>query len=321
MISCYQISKRFQDVTVVNALTFVARPGEVLGFLGPNGAGKTTTMKMITGFLTPDEGEIEVCGFNVQENPLAVKQCIGYLPEGAPGYAEMTVLDFLRFMGRMRGLQGQRLREALERVLWLLSLESVVGQRLDTLSKGFRRRVGLAQAVIHDPAVLILDEPTDGLDPNQKHQVRELISHLAEEKTIILSTHILEEINAVCDRVIMIARGQLVAEGTPNQLEMYSRYHRAVSFEADIPFVVLDELKALSCVLDVEYDARRKQVTVIPTQGLYIFDEISEFLRQHDVVVRRLRMEAGRLDEVFRNLTQFTPRAVSDSPGHQQSWK
>ena len=311
MISCYQISKRFQGVTVVKELTFVAQTGQVLGFLGPNGAGKTTTMKMITGFLTPDAGEIEVCGMNVRENPLAVRRRIGYLPEGAPGYGEMRVLDFLRFIGQLRGLRGQALRDALERVLWLLNLENVSGQRIETLSKGFKRRVGLAQAVIHDPDVLILDEPTDGLDPNQKHQVRELIASMAAEKTIILSTHILEEVNAVCDRVIIIAKGQLVASGTPNQLELYSRYHRAVSFEADIPFALLDEIKALPCVLDVEYDARRKQVTVIPTQGLYIFDEISQFLRQHDVIVRRLRMEAGRLDEVFRHLTRFSPRDVT----------
>ncbi len=303
MISCYRISKRFHDHTVVRDLTFVAQTGEVLGFLGPNGAGKTTTMKMITGYLPPDTGEIEVCGLNVQAQPLAVKRCVGYLPEGAPGYGEMRVWDFLRFIGQMRGLRGSALQAGLERVVWLLDLEKVATQRIETLSKGFKRRVGLAQAVIHDPQVLILDEPTDGLDPNQKQQVRELITNMAQHKTIILSTHILEEVNAVCDRVIIIANGQLVARGTPHQLEMYSRYHRAVSFEADIPFTVLDQLKSLPCVLDVEYHARRKQITVIPTQGLYIFDEISHFLRQHDVVVRRLRMEAGRLDEVFRNLT------------------
>lgn len=308
MISCHRISKSFQGVTVVEELTFVAHAGQVLGFLGPNGAGKTTTMKMITGYLVPDSGEIEVCGMNAQEHPLAVRKRIGYLPEGAPGYGEMDVLGFLRFIGQLRGLRGQALRDALDRVLWLLNLEGVSGQRIETLSKGFKRRVGLAQAVIHDPDVLILDEPTDGLDPNQKHQVRELIASMAAEKTIILSTHILEEVNAVCDRVIVIARGQLVAEGTPNQLELYSRYHRAVSFEADIPFALLDQIRALPCVLDVEYDARRKQVTVIPTQGLYIFDEISQFLRQHDVIVRRLRMEAGRLDDVFRQLTHFSPR-------------
>jgi ABC-2 type transport system ATP-binding protein len=308
MISCYQLTKSFGGKAVVNRLSFVAQPGQVLGFLGPNGAGKTTTMKMITGFLLPDSGEIEVCGLNVQQHPLAVKRRIGYLPEGAPGYGEMAVGDFLRFIAQLRGLRGQALRQSLDKVVWLLSLEAVLGQPLETLSKGFRRRVGLAQAVIHDPQVLILDEPTDGLDPNQKHQVRKLIARMAEEKTIVLSTHILEEVNAVCDRVIIIARGQLVAEGTPHQLELYSRYHRAISFEADIPFQLLDELQSLSCVLDVEYDARRKQVTVIPAQGLYIFDEVSDFLRQHDVVVRRLRMEAGRLDEVFMNLTNFRSR-------------
>ncbi len=313
MISCHRISKQFGGVRVVDSLSFVAHSGQVLGFLGPNGAGKTTTMKMITGFLPADSGEIEVEGMDVCRQPLAVKRVLGYLPEGAPGYGEMVVRDFLRFIGRMRGLSGLPLRHALDRVVWLLNLEKVVHQRIESLSKGFKRRVGLAQAVIHDPPVLILDEPTDGLDPNQKAQVRSLIRHMAEEKTIILSTHILEEVNAVCDRVVVIANGRLVLEGTPHQLELYSRYHRAVSFEADIPFSLLGALQALPCVLDVEYDARRKQVTVIPTQGLYIFDEVSRFLRQHDVVVKRLRMEAGRLDEVFHRLTGFDPRSTQGS--------
>ena len=222
MIEIRNLSKRYGALTAVNDISFSVSAGQVLGFLGPNGAGKSTTMKMITGFLTPTAGTVSVCGHDVESQPLAAKACMGYLPEGAPSYGEMTVRGFLEFIADIRGLPAEKRRARLDDVIARLQLESVLEQMIETLSKGFKRRVGLAQALIHDPLVLILDEPTDGLDPNQKHQVRELISTMATDKIIVISTHILEEVDAVCTRAIIIAHGKLVADGTPAQLKARS---------------------------------------------------------------------------------------------------
>ena len=303
MIECKNLSKRFNQFVAVDDLSFVANKGEVLGFLGPNGAGKSTTMKMITGFLQPTSGSVNVCGIDLFENPIAVKQKIGYLPEGAPSYDEMKVCDFIRFIARMRGIDKNQINTKVDEVVDRINLAKVYYQRIETLSKGFKRRVGLAQAIIHNPEVLILDEPTDGLDPNQKHDVRELITSMAKDKTIIISTHILEEVHAVCDRAVIIADGQIVADNTPGELENMSRFHNAVTFDANIDFSLLDEIKNLSCVRDVEFDRKKSKTTVFPAQGIYIFDEISDFLKQHNISVTRLTMEAGRLDEVFRSIT------------------
>lgn len=221
-ISVKGLVKRFPGgITAVNGLDMEVPYGQVLGFLGPNGAGKSTSMKMITGFLTPTAGEIHVAGFNVAEQPLSVKAAIGYLPEGAPAYPDMTPLQFLKFCARVRGIRGSDQKDAVDRAIAKTQLEGVVHQPIDTLSKGFKRRVGLAQSILHDPSVLILDEPTDGLDPNQKHEVRELIRSMAEggSKSIVLSTHILEEVDAVCDRAVIIAKGQLLADDTPAALQ------------------------------------------------------------------------------------------------------
>jgi ABC-2 type transport system ATP-binding protein len=218
MIEIEHLTRRFADKTVVDNLTFTVKEGEVLGFLGPNGAGKSTTMKMLTGFLTPSSGRIRVCGFDVQTNSLQARRTMGYLPEGAPGYGEMTVRGFLDFIADVRGLKGNQREKAIERAVASVELQSVLHQTLDTLSKGFRRRVGLAQAILHDPKVLILDEPTDGLDPNQKHQVRELIRNLAKDKIVIISTHILEEVDSVCTRAIIINQGKLIIDETPQAL-------------------------------------------------------------------------------------------------------
>ncbi|MFC3193528.1 ABC transporter ATP-binding protein [Marinicella sediminis] len=304
MIECLHLSKKFGQFTAVDDLSFTAQKGQVLGFLGPNGAGKSTTMKMITGFLEPTSGQIKVCGTDIAEDPIRVKQKIGYLPEGAPSYGEMEVGQFLYFVAAMRGIEKDLIRAAVESVISRVNLEKVYYQKIETLSKGFKRRVGLAQAIIHDPEVLIMDEPTDGLDPNQKHQVRSLITDMSKDKTIILSTHILEEVHAVCDRAIIIAGGQLVADNTPAEMEGMSRYHHAVSFVSDLDTELLNKIKGMDCVLDVTYDSRLKETTVFPTQGLFIFDEISEFLRKQSIQVKSLKMEAGRLDEVFRNITQ-----------------
>ncbi len=218
MIEVESLSKRFADRFAVDNLSFTVSPGEVLGFLGPNGAGKSTTMKMLTGFLTPTSGTARIMGFDIQEDPVAAKRCFGYLPEGAPGYGDMSVAQFLEFIADIRGLDGARRQARLDAVITDINLQDVQGQKLDTLSKGFRRRVGLAQAILHDPQVLILDEPTDGLDPNQKHEVRKLIQGMAKDKIIVISTHILEEVEAVCSRAMIIAHGKLLADDTPANL-------------------------------------------------------------------------------------------------------
>ena len=219
MIEIRNLSKRYGALTAVNDISFSVGAGEVLGFLGPNGAGKSTTMKMITGFLAPTAGTVSVCGHDVETSPLAAKACMGYLPEGAPSYGEMTVRGFLEFIADIRGLPADKRRTRLDDVIGRLQLGSVLEQMIETLSKGFKRRVGLAQALIHDPQVLILDEPTDGLDPNQKDVVRALIRDMGREKAIILSTHILEEVEALCTRVIIIDRGRVRLDDTPDALK------------------------------------------------------------------------------------------------------
>ena len=218
MIEIENLSKKFGHLSAVENISFKVEPGEVLGFLGPNGAGKSTTMKMITGFLTPTQGQIKVCGFNVEDQAIELKKCIGYLPEGAPSYGEMTPLQYLDFIAEVRELSAAQKDERKKEVIERLHLDKVMNQSIETLSKGFKRRVGLAQAILHDPAVLILDEPTDGLDPNQKYEVRELIKSIAADKVIVISTHILEEVDAICTRAIIIADGEILADNTPQGL-------------------------------------------------------------------------------------------------------
>ena len=222
MIEIDSLTRRFDRFTAVDDLSFSVSEGEVLGFLGPNGAGKSTTMKVITGFLAATAGTVTVEGHRIDRDPIAAKTLIGYLPEGAPCYGDMTTVEFLRFIAQVRGYRRGEIDERVQRVLDEVELRGVAMQTIDTLSKGFKRRVGLAQAIMHDPKVLILDEPTDGLDPNQKHQVRKLIKRLSKDKIIIISTHILEEVTAVCTRAIIIAAGRIVADDTPAGLEARS---------------------------------------------------------------------------------------------------
>jgi ABC-2 type transport system ATP-binding protein len=219
MIKTQNLTKNYSGLLAVDGISFSVEPGEVLGFLGPNGAGKSTTMRMIAGFITPTSGSASICGHDIASEPLAAKSALGYLPEGAPCYGEMTVGGFLAFIADLRALEGATRKTRLDYVTAKLELEPVLEQTIETLSKGFKRRVGLAQAIVHDPKVLILDEPTDGLDPVQKHQVRTLISEIARDKTIVISTHILEEVDAVCTRAIIIARGKIVADDTPAGLK------------------------------------------------------------------------------------------------------
>lgn len=219
MIEVKELCRSFGAITAVDGISFKVEQGEVLGFLGPNGAGKSTAMKMLACFLTPDSGTASVCGHDILNNPIEVRKCLGYLAENAPSYGEMTVGSFLHFICDTRNVKGPKYKKAVDKIVKTCSIESVYHQTIDTLSKGYRRRVGLAQALIHDPEVLILDEPTDGLDPNQKYEVRELIKKMAQDKCIIISTHILEEVEAVCTRTIIIARGKILVNSTPKELK------------------------------------------------------------------------------------------------------
>jgi ABC-2 type transport system ATP-binding protein len=307
MIITKNLSKRYGRNVAVDALTFSVQPGEVLGFLGANGAGKSTTMRMIAGFISPTAGEVSVCGHDIENAPVAAKSCLGYLPEGAPSYGEMTVAEFLDFIADIRGLRGERRRQRRDIVVERLQLAPVINQVIETLSKGFRRRVGLAQALIHDPQVLILDEPTDGLDPNQKHEVRRLINELSKDKLVIVSTHILEEVHEVCTRAIVIANGRIVADDTPTALESRSRYHNAVSLrfeKADELSAAARELAALPQIEGVESDARELRLTALPKAGVAALPAVSALIARHNWDVPELHLEAGRLDEVFRTLTQ-----------------
>ncbi len=218
MIEVENLTKQFGPKTAVDHLSFSVKKGEVLGFLGPNGAGKSTTMRMVTGFFPPTSGDVRICGVSIVDRPAEAKRKIGYLPESAPLYNDMTVTGFLRFCAEIRGLSGSAKRDAVERAIDTCFLSSVARQSIDTLSKGYRHRTCLAQALLHDPEVLILDEPTDGLDPNQKFEVRQLIKRLGESKAILFSTHILEEVEAACTRAVIVDRGKIVADGTPAEL-------------------------------------------------------------------------------------------------------
>jgi ABC-2 type transport system ATP-binding protein len=306
MIKTEHLSKRYEAVTAVEDVTFEVRPGEVLGFLGPNGAGKTTTMRMLAGFVTPSSGRAFICGHDVEAQPLAAKERLGYLPEGAPSYGEMRVRRFLEFIADLRRLEGSRRRQRLDYVIGRLQLASVLEQSIDTLSKGFRRRVGLAQAIIHDPPVLILDEPTDGLDPNQKFEVRALINEMARDKIIVISTHILEEVDAVCNRAIIIARGRIVADDTPLKLAARSRYYNAVSLQLERPeqlAAARAAVAALPSVADVEVSERDVRLTALPRAGAAILPAVAELASSTGLVLKELHLESGRLDEVFRSIT------------------
>jgi ABC-2 type transport system ATP-binding protein len=315
MITTNNLSKRYGDKLAVDGLTFSVAPGEVLGFLGANGAGKSTTMRMIAGFIAPSTGQVSVCGHDIERAPVAAKSCMGYLPEGAPSYGEMTVAEFLEFVADMRGLRGELRRRRRDIVIERLGLAPVMHQIIETLSKGFRRRVGLAQALIHDPQVLILDEPTDGLDPNQKHEVRRLINDLGKDKLVIVSTHILEEVHEVCTRAIIIANGRIVADETPSALEARSRYHHAVSLrfdKAEQLEAARREIALLPEVAAVESDARGLRLTAVPKPGANTLSAVSAIIVKNNWDVPELHLESGRLDEVFRSLTQPPGIDVSD---------
>ena len=307
MIEVNQLTKRFGSIVAVDNISFTVERGDVLAFLGPNGAGKSTTMKMITGFLAPDFGNITVDNLDVALHPIQVKSRIGYLPEGIPLYREMSVLSFLKFAGKIRGLKNRALEASITKVVSALQLDDVLQQTISTLSKGYQRRVGLAQALLNDPDVLILDEPTDGLDPNQKSQIRLLLRKLSVNKAIILSTHNLEEVNAVCNKVIIIHKGSIVFSGTPDELIELSDSHNAVciEFEKPVPAEVMARLQNLPQVSRIENIGEEGTGIRLFSRGRRsIVDEVNQIVR-HDNSIRTFSIDQGNLDDVFRNLTEI----------------
>ena len=308
LIEATDLACHFHSIRAVDGVTFSVRRGEVMGFLGPNGAGKSTTMRMITGYLPPTFGAVSVCGWDIQTDPVKAKRRLGYLPEGAPLYGDMTTGDFLHFIATARGLSGADRRRGIDFVIGELALSEVIYQRVETLSKGLKRRVGLAQALVHDPDVVILDEPTDGLDPNQRHQVRELIRRLGREKAIIISTHLLEEVDAVCSRAIVVNRGRIVAAGTPSELHAQARDYNAVVLS--VRRRDIDRLKETLTVLEdleaVEIGSKTGEwvtVTAIPRKGGVIADAVGAAIRERGLDVREFQISVGGLDAVFRRLT------------------
>ena len=310
LIEAKNLKKSFGDFIAVDDIDLSVERGEVIGFLGPNGAGKSTTMKMLTGFLEPDEGEIFIDGIDLKSKPLEAKQAIGYLPEGSPSYSDMEVSDFLSFVGKMRGLDNNELLETrLSDMAEQINLKEVWHKPIETLSKGFKRRVGIAQALIHDPDILILDEPTDGLDPNQKYEMRNLIKKISSNKAIVISTHILEEVEAVCSRTVIIANGQLLANETTQNLTKKFNKKNVFSIK------VANELSN-SQIKDIKSSLNFKKVTVknldITDTSILIEDEkeninlnkIMTQLKKHKLDINEATFIKPSLDDIFRKITQ-----------------
>jgi ABC-2 type transport system ATP-binding protein len=306
MITVEKLTKRFGPKLAVDNISFSVQKGEVLGFLGPNGAGKSTSMRMITGYLPPSDGSVSVCGFDVVEEPLKSRSRIGYLPENAPIYSDMSVLGFLKFCAELRGLFGDAGNKAINRVVQLCFLQPVLHQSVDTLSKGYRHRTCLAQAIIHDPEVLILDEPTDGLDPNQKHEVRTLIRRMGQDKAIIFSTHILEEVEAACTRAIIIDQGKIVANGTPDELKARAPLAgtiivglRGASWQS--VEIELGKLRSLERSELISESDSRVTARLQPKGDL--LPEVLELAQRQRWQLEHLNVDEGRLDDVFRSIT------------------
>lgn len=320
MIKVENLVKKFGPKTAVNDVSFTVERGEILGFLGPNGAGKSTTMRMVTGFIPPTSGTVSVGGYDILDNPVEAKKIMGYLPESAPSYPDMTVLGFLNFAAEVRGLSGADKGKAIDRVVELCFLENVIHQSVDTLSKGYRHRACFAQSIIHDPDVLIMDEPTDGLDPNQKREIRQLIRRMGEKKAIIFSTHILEEVEAVCSRAIIIDRGAVVANGTPAELTSKSELAGSVSIRvkgtgASGVRSRLDQIDLVAKTTTVEESDGIAWVRVFPKtapKNGEVSAAVAEAAAKENWAVVEVYTEKGRLDEVFWNLT------ISETDGEKK---
>lgn len=307
LLEARNLTKSFGSLKAVDDISLSVRKGEVLGFLGPNGAGKTTTMKMITGFLSASAGETFVCGEPVSTASVAARAHMGYLPEGAPLYGDMTPRSFLRFMAAARGIGKERAAEIVESAASAVHLESVMEQRIETLSKGFKRRVGLAAAILHAPDVLILDEPTDGLDPNQKHEVRRLIEAMSVDRAIIISTHILEEVEAICHRAVIINQGRIVADGTPSELKAQSVYKNAVTLllpaaDAEKAASALKNIKQVERI-EASTEGQNVRLTILAKGRAEISETISDIAAISLWPVSEFSVDNGRLDDVFRRLT------------------
>ena len=308
LINATNLKKSFDQFIAVDNIDLSVSRGEVVGFLGPNGAGKSTTMKMLTGFLEPDNGEIFINNINLKSDPLKAKEYIGYLPEGAPSYSDMIVADFLSFIGKMRGLNDNSLSNRLEEMANQINLKEMWNRPIETLSKGFKRRVGIAQALIHDPDILILDEPTDGLDPNQKHEMRNLIKKISTNKAIVISTHILEEVEAVCSRAVIIANGKLLANDTPKNLEnkFLNKNTLSIKVSNKINNVVSKDIKSL-----IKYDDVKIQKTDMSGYTILVSDNkkvpnLNTVLKQINKLkldVIEANFQKVNLEEIFRTIT------------------
>ncbi|MEE2704653.1 MAG: ATP-binding cassette domain-containing protein [Pseudomonadota bacterium] len=308
MVELESLSKHFGPVVAVDKITLNVAKGEVLGFLGPNGAGKTTTMRMISGYLSPTFGSISICGYNVEHSPIQSKKMIGYLAEGSPSYEDMTVLEFLNFVASIRGINGDVLGKRLEEVISQTSLGEVVNRKIEVLSKGFKRRVGLAQSIIHDPPVLILDEPTDGLDPNQKHEVRKLIRNMSSDKAIIISTHILEEVEAVCSRAVIIGNGKLLADGTSEKLLSllpdYNAIDILVEEEQKSTFKnFLESLDLIDGVKEKKVKTNLISLTCTSESNPLSAPSIIAEMSKSNLFPLEVYKSKGDLDTVFRQIT------------------
>lgn len=310
MIKVDHLVKHYGSLRAVRDVSFEVRKGEVLGFLGPNGAGKSTTMKMITCFVPPTSGTATVKGFSILDNPVQVREQLGYLPESAPLYEDMTVEAFLKFIGKVRRFSGVALGKSIDRVYEICQVKGVRHQPIHTLSKGFRQRVCFAQALLHDPEVLVLDEPTDGLDPNQKHAVRELINSMASSKCILLSTHILEEVDAVCTRAIIISQGEVKFDGSPAELRSRSETHGSVvlTLPGNNHEELKATLKALPNMRRIEQlsgvPEGRIRLRCYPEKDRNIAIPLAQFLKERKLMAEEFTAEQGRLDEVFRSITR-----------------
>jgi len=300
LISVKNLSKSYGPIRALDDISFEVRRGDILGFLGPNGAGKSTAMKIITCFLEADQGQVAIAGHDIASHSLEVRRRIGYCPESAPAYGEMTVHGFLSFVADARRLADPI--AALQRVVGLTGLGGVLHQTVETLSKGYKRRVGLAQALIHDPEVLILDEPTDGLDPNQKALIHELIESLSRNKCIILSTHILDEVERICNRAMIINRGRILVDSTPEELVKRAPNHNTIrlTFAAEQAQAV-ETLRQQTWVQTVRHIVGTTY-DVLPKDGTNHLNEVLALL--HDVELSSLHLQEGRLDELFRSITE-----------------
>lgn len=305
LVSVKNIYKSFDNFEAVSGVSFSLNKGQVLGFLGPNGAGKTTTMRMITGYLNPTQGQIDICGIDVLQDSLSARKKIGYLPEGGPLYGDMTPDNFLKFICKIRGLDKSKTKERIDFVVDKLNLHDVFYKNIDNLSKGYKRRVALAQAIIHDPEILILDEPTDGLDPNQKYDVRQLILQMAKDKAIIISTHILEEVDAVCSDAIIIAEGKIVASGKPKELSKKNPKHNSVFVKLHNMQIdeISNKIMQIKSVDKVNIEGKDSAI-IFSKKGKSILSEVSQVLRNTNAPVETVYEISGNLDDSFRAFTK-----------------